>query len=317
MSVRFLKDRKPIHSNTSRSFYSSVAGELANLTGYIYLRNDRMKTFAKQRTLNFRFLNDPTLNLASRIVYSYLWKWARINFLSNTKPAKFTYKPVTNKRIIRATGFNLKTVRDTIQNLKQRGYLDKRLEPFQGHPAIMWSKDKKVALNRPLKWTGNKDIKRTIAKLFIETHPKKVSAGYFVKVLGISRSTCFRLIREKGVTVDTVGVTFDTDEGRRMTLKGVTVDTVGATDDTLNNSNTNNSVPNNNWVEYPNQNTTVRDADMTGRLSTELGKLGNLRLAVTADDPISMAMAELLGDDDVASVSGYPLASLPVDLSRV
>ena len=209
----------------------------------------QLESRAKANTLCFRLLHDPELDLPTRIIYAWLWKWKDINFLSTIKPKNWQYKPITHLRLRSATGFYLPTIRKSMATLKERGYLDGKLEPFQKHPAIMYSDPdpagKRVAMYRSIKLRGSKKIKRVVATAFIIGTTKKVAVNYHVTALGISRRTVLRLLKaiktpsatvKTGSRVGTVGSRVGTLQVAELAPSGSRVGTVGSRVGTVSNT---------------------------------------------------------------------------------
>ena len=182
-----------------------------------------------KRTLYFRLIKDPSLDLNTRILYTYLFKWANVNHLAKSKPDRYTFKPITKRRMLRATGFNWKTISKCLNTLISKKYVDARYAPLLNNPNLMKSADGKVVQYRKLQWEGKTDIKRKVAKAFIRSQDeiKSVSPNYFVTVLGLSRRSVFRM--KQALTVGTGALTVGTDERLQLAPKALTVGTVSNT----------------------------------------------------------------------------------------
>jgi len=149
----------------------------------------------KLRRLYFRLIKDPSLDLASRIIYSYLWKWAFINYKSVKNP-KYSYKPVTIRRVRRATGFRDTTIKSKLSILTSKGYLDSKMEPYKKHENLFRCVDGNCSF-RKIEWTERGSLKAIVAKAFVAGTKKKCTNRYFAICLGINRRTVSR-IRQNG-----------------------------------------------------------------------------------------------------------------------
>lgn len=132
-----------------------------------------------KRKLNYRLVADDALSLQDRIIFSLAWKW---DYISQSKKTEL---PVTVERFRRATGFRPSTIRKSITALIARGYLSASLTPLKHHAVIGY---------RKLAWTksGN-GIAHDIFAAMVATNTKFTNAMWFVKTLGISRRTYYRM----------------------------------------------------------------------------------------------------------------------------
>jgi hypothetical protein len=160
----------------------------------------------RQAKLNFRLIDDDRLDLADRIILSFTWKWAWINFRRTKQGVPL--KAVNAYRVRRATRLRHSTIVASLARLRGLGYLDAKLEPFVKHERLLKGGDGK-ALYRKLTWErGSAGIRLCVFRAVVETNKKKCTAGWFRKALGISRRTYYRY--RAAVTGGTADGTGDT-----------------------------------------------------------------------------------------------------------
>lgn len=146
----------------------------------------------KIRKLNFRLIKDPSLKLIDRIVYSFLWKWAWMN----SKPKRFVPKPVTDRRLRRATGSNANTIKASLRRLRDKGYIDERHEPYTKDARLMRNVSG-GCMYRKLQWEDRSGMSlgESVVRAFRDhdiARRRRVGAAYYNAALGISKATFHR-----------------------------------------------------------------------------------------------------------------------------
>jgi hypothetical protein len=147
-------------------------------------------------TLNFRRIADDALRLNDRVVFSFVWKWAWGNRKRREEKRKTV--AISARRLQRYTGYNLVTIKHSVELLRARGYLVNDWDVAEDHPNLRpgyWKcplhayTDQDRTRYRFL-WGINQEIYMWIRD-YEDTHQKYHTANWWRKVMGVSRRTVF------------------------------------------------------------------------------------------------------------------------------
>jgi hypothetical protein len=135
----------------------------------------------KGRKLAFQRIDDDALNLTDRVILSLCHQYAYSN--SRRVESKKPPKPVTFRRLRKAITSDHRTVKASIDRLRERGYLDgfeplPKDERYRGFQKLEWKPS-----GQPTSWD--------VYDAYVSAITKRHNAAYATKFTGVSRRTYF------------------------------------------------------------------------------------------------------------------------------